>query len=180
VLSGLRRILTELLPEKCFLPGTRIAEKQRVFSIRPGTGEAALGLRLEPLQQRWPAGRGICDAVFICASPQHNNLIISLIELKGGNRERALVQIKDSCELLCRGATAVLSIHREAIIREVAAINKTGHGNGLLGVVLSKQGLTLTQKEKATLWRDHRLRIWPRTGQLREISCSDLAAQFQL
>lgn len=178
-MRALRQQLTRVFPEDCFLPGTKIEEKGRVFSIRPDTGEAAIGLKLSPLRNAWPNGQGICDGLFVCLAQNCNHLIVTLVELKGSDVEKAMNQILDTCILLCKAANNhILEIHSEGVFDAAASLNRAGHGSGVLGVIVGRIGLAQNQKEKKRLWNRHKLRIWAKTGKLEAINCSVLAGKF--
>lgn len=177
-MQRLREKLAAVFPEECFLQGTHIEEKGRIFSIRPDAGEAVIGVKLSPLRQRWPNGKGICDGLFVCVAPNCNHLIVTLVELKGSDVAKAMSQIEDSCLLLCKGANPVLEIHCDEVSGAAMSMNRSGHGRGVLGVIVAKIGLAQNQKKKSTLWTKHKLRIWIVTGKLQGIRCAELAGKF--
>ncbi|MBI5250013.1 MAG: hypothetical protein HY912_11010 [Desulfomonile tiedjei] len=177
-MQALREQLSRIFPEECFLPGTRIEENRRVFSIKPDAGEAVIGLKLSPLANRWPENHGICDGLFVCKAQNCNHLIVTLVELKGGDVSKAMNQIRDTCHLLCKSANPVLQIHSEDVIDAAESLNIKGHGKGALGVIVARSGLAQNQKAKKLLWDRYRLRIWSKTGKLEAINCSLLAGKF--
>lgn len=177
-MQRLHEKLARVFPKECFLQGTRIGEKGRVFSIRPDVGEAAIGLKLSPLKQRWPNGKGICDGLFVCVTANCDHLVVTLVELKGSDVPKAMSQIEDSCLSLCKVTNPVLAIHSNEVARAAMAMSRRGHGSGVLGVIVAKTGLALSQQKRSILWNRYKLRIWIKTNKLREIKCAELAGKF--
>ncbi len=172
MLTELRRALTEVFPEECFLSGLSVKENQRGFSLKPAQGEAAFGIRLDRDAMNWPRQQPRCDALFICSVPDSNALVIVFVELKGGHVEKALEQIVESARALCNKANALRGTHSQPVIDEVRSLGKAGHSSGVLGVIVSKNSLTLDQKERAKILRSDGVVLWLRTGQLSEVTCT--------
>ncbi len=147
-MERLREELSTVFPKECFLQGTRIEERKRVFSIRPEPGEAVIGLKLNPLRESWPEGKGICDGLFVCLTPNTDHLIVTLVELKGSDVVKALGQIRDTCLSLCKAPDDSLKIHSVQVRNAIESLNRNGHGKRTLGVIVGRSGLPLDQKEK--------------------------------
>lgn len=177
-MERLREELSTVFPQECFIQGTRIEEKGRTFSIRPEPGEAVIGLKLKPLRESWPEGKGICDGLFVCLTPDCNHLIVTLVELKGSDVNKAMSQIEDSCLLLCKVPNPVWEIHSRRVSEAASSFSGSGHGQGVLGVIVSRTGLAQNQQKKSALWNKHKLRIHIETGKLQAISCNFLARKF--
>jgi hypothetical protein len=179
MLAELRRALTEVFPEECFLSGLSVKECRRVFSLRLAQGEAAIGIQLDHRAMNWPREQPRCDALFVCSVPGSNALVIVLVELKGSDVERALDQIISSANALCKRANAERSPHTESVKDEVTSLGKTGHGHAVLGVIVPKRGGQLDRRRKSKIWKDGRIEVWIKSGELREVTCRQLAEKMR-
>jgi hypothetical protein len=173
-MSGLRKALEQVIPKECFLAGLKIKEKQRVFSIKPGQGEAALGIKIDHKAMEWQPDQPRCDALFICSTPE-DALVVAFVELKGSDVEHALTQIVESTRSLCKRSSPVRDIHVQPVLSAVETLEKKGHKASVLGIVVSRKGLQLDQKRRKKIWKDPGIVIKIQTGKLSEKTCKQLA-----
>lgn len=176
-LSELRRSLEEVFPKACFLPGLTVGQNQRVFSIKLGRGEAAIGIQIDHEAMDWPRDQRRCDALFVCSVPDFNAPIIVLVELKGGHVEKALDQIEESVTALCRRETAVADVHNRKIVDELKKLGKTDHKGNVLGIIVSKKSIPI-DPQRTKKYRKKGIVLWPKTGMFRGVSCRQLAEEL--
>ncbi len=173
-MKDLKSILLQFFPEEAFLKSPKKKEKGRAFSIKPEKGEAAVGIDLEAIDH-WPQNEKRCDALFLCWLPERNEFLIVLVELKGNHREKALEQIRETRQILCRGTgSRFKSIHAAEQLAEFRSCGIEGHGKRLLGIIIGKKSLPIKAKEKADLYRKTGIIIQYKTGGMTGISCREL------
>lgn len=172
-MTALKAALESVFPSSCFLTGTKIGEKGRVFSIRKQKQEQIIGLGLESIPS-WPAGRRRCDGAFICRTPERKDFMVVLIELKGGHREKALEQIKESRSVMCRGSSEFPALHDEQQLSIFRSAGLTNHGKSLTGIVVGRRSLALKQRERADLRKNYGIKIKFITGGAKSIASAEL------
>lgn len=172
-MRALKTALESVFPSICLLPGTRIGEKGRIFSIRKQKQEQIIGLGLESIAS-WPAGRKRCDGAFICVTPERKDFMVVFVELKGGHREKALEQIRETRGVMCRGSSEFPSLHSEKQSGVFRSAGLTNHGKSLLGIVVGRRSLALKQRERADLRKNYGIKIKFITGSAKSISSAEL------
>jgi hypothetical protein len=172
--TRLRPLLEKVFPAACFLPGLRVEENQRVFSIKPAHDEDAIGIQIDHAAMNWPPEQSRCDALFVCSTPDHESLAMVFVELKGGDVKKALDQILNSVRALCKGPNPVRKAHTAPVIDAVRSLHKQGHGNGIVGVIVSRRSIPNYPQERKRL-RKQGIIVWMKTAQLRDVTCRELA-----
>lgn len=159
-MGRLRELLTGVLPENCFLRGLGIHKNRRSFSLRlnQGAGEDAVGFDVDQFPG-FAQGESKCDGLFFCLSPTQGNSLAVLVELKGTDVAHAPDQLFSTARKIIDRTIACHSAQdsfREAGI--------PAHGEGALGLIVSRTGMRLNQPEKARRWRQHKVWLHIITG----------------
>ena len=158
-LPDLREILGSIFPSRYFLPGLKVGKgRKRVFSIRLHDLDDAVGLKLDAFEN-WPPDTKRCDGLFLCWPYNAGQLVVVLVELKGGHAEHAIEQIKTTSNLLCKKGD-FFGIHsNEALLSQILQLAGNGHGARVLAYIIAKKKLGLRQQERANLLRNYGIRI---------------------
>lgn len=171
-MSALKNTLAHIFPASCFLSGLKVSKGQRVFSIRLGKLDDAVGLELDAID-RWPAETKRCDGLFLCAPAGTSQLVVVLVELKGGHVQHAIEQIKATSNLFCNKKD-VFGIHADSkLLHQMRQLGRAEHGARVLGYIVGKKKLALRQQETASLLKKHRIKIHF-TGHASAISCQEI------
>lgn len=141
-MNALRAALAALLPQPDLLPGTRIADAGRVFSVKTQGGDQVAGARLDAPGRPASGGRR-CDGLFLLRAAGQDEITPILVELKGTDSRRAITQIVASTGRLC------LDSAHATVTGAVPEL--PGHAGRVLGLVVTRKGLALRQKERKSL-----------------------------
>ncbi len=165
-------IIRKTWSKKCLSSDPRIKEKGRTFSLKLNQEKHDCVVFLPEKCHEWPENQKRCDGVFICGDRQKKTLLIVFAELKGGHLEKAVNQIGESCDVLCRNSSSKLNIHR--------SLEKSGfsHKDGLIGVIVAKSGISLAQDKRNRLFKQYGLKIRFVKEKFQGITLEKLASQF--
>jgi hypothetical protein len=100
--------------------------------------------------------------------------MVVFVELKGGHREKALEQIKETRGVMCRGSSEFPSLHDEKQLAIFRSAGLTHHGKSLMGIVVGRRSLSLKQRERADLRKNYGIKIKFITGGAKSIASADL------
>ncbi len=150
-MTDLRSVMAKLFPESSLLNGSSIGQKGTRFSIQLNSGEEAVGINLDLLDD-WPVDCKRCDAVFVCTRKDADDFVVVLVELKGGHTEKAMEQIRTSQEILCRKSEYFPGVHCRSTAEEMKALGRQhAHRTTVLGLIVSRRSLPLRELEKKKL-----------------------------
>lgn len=156
-MPGLRSVMAKLFPESSLLDGSSVGPKGTRFSIQLNSGEEAVGINLDRLEN-WPSGRKRCDALFVCTRKDADDFVVVLVELKGSHTEKAIEQIRTSKEILCRTSEYFPGVHCPSAAEEMKAFGRQHQRTTVLGLIVSTRSPSLRQPEKKKLQNSVRLR----------------------
>jgi hypothetical protein len=177
-MQRLREALLGSLPGECFLNGSSISASGRAFSIKLDSEEQVLAAQLDHPAMKWRRDQLRCDALFFCLVPMRNELLVALVELKGKDVKHAMKQIQASSQALCNRTRTLKQVHTQPVKDAFHSLERNGHGKGILGIIVSAEGLTLDQEQRAKIWKNHKIVFWIKSGQATQMSCRELASKF--
>lgn len=143
--------LQAMLPAGCVEKKSGVSEKGISFSIGKTRQEQVARISMDSLRPHLGLAKGerITDSVFVCTpSSAPQTLLIVMVELKGSDVGHAISQIEETAARLCKGSNRKPDMHTSKELRKEFPL---GHGKRILGLVISRQGLSTRATMKAKL-----------------------------
>lgn len=177
-LTARKKIMTDLetalkanFPAECFLPGAKIKEKGRVFSIRKKPEEEVVGINLDKLKDNEPAllrqGEPIADALFLCLSPNSDHFLVIVVELKGTDVSHGIKQVVQTSERFCKNGRWNRMSHSRHMLGWSSKTKKNGHHGKVLAIIVSARSIPQKQMEKKRL-KNKRIILQTKSRDLKE------------
>ncbi len=157
-MASLRKCLEKLLPKGSILKGASHAEQGITFSISKDRNDSVIGIKLNPFQrERYPEEK-IADAIFVCHGENQKIILIIIVELKKGNKEKAIKQIVNTRKLLC-ASSKLAGLFHSAELRNLRPFNGRNHNGKVVALIIGK-GQLLQQKIAAENKKNPDLEIY--------------------
>ncbi|MCA1959328.1 MAG: hypothetical protein LDL33_00930 [Desulfomonile sp.] len=172
-MPALRDLVEDAFGVECIATGLSITESGRTFSLQKTLDDEAVAIHLEKCR-RWPDRSKRADGLFICLPANSQMFLIVLVELKGGSVEKALEQLTQSAEVLCRDSPATLSPHAGKLTLWLTDARSRAHEGQVLGVVVGRQGLPQEQRKRKAARMAQKLIIRMRTTRRLSTTIDDL------
>ncbi len=168
-MNALRDVLESFLPRKRILNGTSLSEQGRSFTIRKEIGCGVVGARLEELPEEGKR----CDAVFLCKAARSRTFGVVLVELKGGDVNKAIKQVCETSTMICRNGGKAPGLHKPVKLVEARKLGR--HAGVVRAFIVARHGLTQRQLDKAKMLKKG-IKLTIKSGKRLEIGCREVVA----
>ena len=160
---NLREMMVGSWLDGCVDGRVKLTEQSRVFSIKVQSPGQAVLLRPEYCPE-WPRQEKKCDGVLLCYNGSEARMTLVLVELKGGNVEKALHQLEATCRHLCAQGKTTLNKHKEW--KDALGAHSLHHARRVFGLIVGKKSLAKHQQKRSALRKQYGLKIRATTGNL--------------